>query len=80
MIKNSINNRGYDHAADGGAHGGLVIQARLYSDPATSDPDRTDYWIDDITVTAPPYATIHFPEPASPVEESSWTNIKALFR
>jgi hypothetical protein len=66
--------------ADGGAHGGLVIQARLYSDPATSDPDRTDYWIDDITVTAPPYATIHFPEPVSPVEESSWTNIKALFR
>ncbi len=66
--------------ADGGLHDGLVIQSRLYSTPSTNDPDHTDFWIDDITVTAPAHATIIFPEPVSPVEESSWTNIKALYR
>ncbi len=66
--------------ADGGAHDGLTIKARLYSTPSTSDPDHTDYWIDDVTVTAPDHAVIHFPPPASPVEVESWTTIKALYR
>jgi hypothetical protein len=44
----------------------LVIEARLYSTPSTSDPDHTDFWIDDITVTAPDTATIVFaPEPGT---------------
>lgn len=52
--------------SDLGARSGLTIEARLYSTPATMDPDHTDYWIDDCTVTAPDTATIHFaPEPTS---------------
>jgi len=67
--------------ADGGAHGGLVIQARLYSPTIPArDQDHVDFWIDDITVTAPPYATIHFPGGTSPVEDATWGNIKALYR
>ena len=47
-----------------GTRDGLVIEARLYSTPTTSSPDHTDYWIDDVTVTAP--GTIHFaPEPTT---------------
>jgi hypothetical protein len=63
-----------------GTRDGLVIQGRLYSTPSTSDPDHTDFWADDITVTAPMTATIHFPEAGVPVEDSSWGNIKALYR
>ncbi len=66
--------------SDGGSRDGLVVQVRLYSDPVTSDPDHTDYWIDDLTVTAPDHAVIHFPAPVSPVEESTWGGIKALYR
>ena len=44
----------------------LVVQARLYSTPSTDETRRTDYWIDDVSVTAPAGATIHFaPEPAT---------------
>lgn len=64
----------------GGNGNGLAIQARLYSTPITSDPDHTDFWIDDVTVTAPLHATIVFPEPYTAIEESSWTAIKAFFR
>jgi len=39
----------------------LVIQARLYSTPSTSDPNHTDYFIDDVSVTAPDTATITVP-------------------
>ncbi|MFH1865204.1 MAG: hypothetical protein ABIK85_04915 [Candidatus Eisenbacteria bacterium] len=63
-----------------GTRDGLVIQGRLYSTPSTSNPDHTDFWADDITVTAPITATIHFPPAATPVESESWTNIKALYR
>jgi len=66
--------------SDGGTRDGLVIQVRLYSYPTTSDPNHTDYWIDDLTVTAPDHAVIHFPAPMSPVEESTWGGIKALYR
>ncbi len=64
----------------GGNGNALVVEGRLYSTPSTMDPDHTDYWCDDITVTAPDHAVIHFPEGSSPVEVESWTNIKALYR
>jgi len=49
--------------SDGGARDALVIEARLYSTPATSD-DSTDYWVDDITVTSSnDSSTISFPVP-----------------
>jgi hypothetical protein len=67
-------------AASDSAATALVIEGRLYSTPSTSDPDHTDYWADYICVTAPTTACIHFPPPTSPVEESSWTNIKSLYR
>jgi hypothetical protein len=62
-----------------GRHGSRV-EGRLYSTPSTSDPDHTDYWADYICVTAPATACIHFPQGMSPVEESSWGNIKSLYR
>lgn len=64
----------------GGPNSGLTIQARLYSTPATLDPDHTDFWIDYVCVTVPDHCVVHFPEGSSPVEPSSWTNIKALYR
>ncbi|MCD4690603.1 hypothetical protein K8S17_04000 [bacterium] len=70
----------WTYDSDLGSRDGLNIHARLYSSPTTSDPDHTDYWIDDITVTAPDHAVIHFPEPMSPVEEGTWGSIKALYR
>jgi hypothetical protein len=63
--------------ADGGNHDGLTIKARLYSG---SVGPRGDFWVDDVTVTAPLHATIHFPEGGVPVEDSSWASIKALYR
>jgi hypothetical protein len=66
--------------SDFGARDGLVIQARLYSTPSTNDPDHTDYWIDDLTVTAPVNATIHFPQGPVSVEDETWAGIKALYR
>ncbi len=62
-----------------GTRDGLVVQARLYSTPSTSDPDHTDYFIDDITVSAPDHAVIHF-APVTPVEVQTWTGIKSLYR
>ncbi len=63
--------------ADGGNHDGLTIKARLYSGTGGT---KGDFWVDDITVTAPDHAVIHFPEPVSPVEVQTWTGIKALYR
>ena len=65
---------------DGGTGNGLAIQARLYSTPSTSSPDHTDFWIDAVTVVAPSHCVVHFPEGGTPVENESWTNIKALYR
>jgi hypothetical protein len=43
----------------------LVVEVRLYSYPTTAD-DRTDFWIDNLTVTAPNWASITVaPEPGS---------------
>jgi hypothetical protein len=67
-------------AASDSAATALVVEGRLYSTPSTNDPDHTDYWADYICVTAPSTAVIHFPEGASPVEDSSWSNIKSLYR
>ena len=64
----------------GGDGNALMVEGRLYSTPVTSDPDHTDYWCDYVCVTAPDHAVVIFPEGASPVEDSSWTNIKALYR
>ncbi len=63
--------------SDGGTRDALVVEARLYSG---SGGTRGDYWIDYVCVTAPDHATIIFPEPASPVEDSSWSVIKALYK
>jgi len=70
----------WTYDTDAGSRDGLNIHARLYSTPSTSDPDHTDFFIDDITVTVPDHAVVHFPEPFSPVEESTWGGIKALYR
>ena len=63
-----------------GGETSLVIEFRLYSSPATSDPMTTDYWADYVCVTAPATACINFPQGASPVEDSSWSTIKALYK
>jgi hypothetical protein len=58
----------------------LVIEARLYSTPSTSDPDITDYWIDYIYVCYPSTATITFPATGpTAVDETTWGRIKTLF-
>ena len=63
----------------GGTRDALVIEARLYSTPSTSS-DSTDFWIDDLCVTAPWTATINFPEPGSAVENTTWGRIKTLYK
>jgi len=51
--------------SDGGSRDALVIEARMYSTPG-SGAFRTDYFIDDLSVTAPSSATINVaPEPCS---------------
>jgi len=63
----------------GGDGNALMVEGRLYSTPATMDPDHTDYWCDYVCVTAPDHAVVIF-QLASPVEDASWANIKALYR
>lgn len=60
--------------SDGGAHDGLMISVRTYSNAGDT------VWFDDVEVTFPDGCTIEFPEPGTPVEDSNWTNIKALYR
>ena len=64
----------------GGDGNALVIQTRLYSTPSTSDPDHTDFWVDYVCVTSPVHSTQVFPGESTPVEDSTWAAIKALFR
>ena|GEM_PF-993409 len=53
--------------SDSGTRDGLVVEARLYSTPSTSNPNHTDYWIDDVEVTTTSStATITFPPPGPP--------------
>ncbi|TVO69356.1 PEP-CTERM sorting domain-containing protein [Denitromonas ohlonensis] len=49
---------------DGSATEGLVIEARLYS--TTGGTDHSDFWIDDLQISAPDHASIQF---AAPVPE-----------
>jgi hypothetical protein len=58
--------------ADG--HTGLVVEIRTYSNPGDI------VWVDDMIVIAPEHATILVPEAMSPVEQRSWSIIKALYR
>ncbi len=57
-------------------HEAFVLEFRMYS--AT---DAVDYWVDDVTVTAPDYAQIIFPN-MNPVadEATTWGQVKELFR
>ena len=43
----------------------LVIEARLYSTPATDPGGRTDFWIDSLSITIPDTAKVTVPEPAT---------------
>jgi hypothetical protein len=63
-----------------GANDGIVIEARAYSTPSTDATQRTDFFIDYICVTAPTTACIMFPQAPNPVEDSTWTAIKALYQ
>ncbi len=53
-------------------HTGLVIEARVYSNPGDI------VWIDDMTVIAPDGATIHTPGNVA-LENNTWADIKAAF-
>lgn len=53
-------------------HTGLVIEARVYSNPGDI------VWVDDMTVTAPTGATIIFPGGLA-LQNATWGNIKAMF-
>ena len=55
---------------------GLMVEVRMYS-----AADAVDYWVDDVTVTAPEHCTIWFPnqEPV-PNDAANWGQVKALFR
>lgn len=66
--------------SDTGARDGLIIEGRGYSTPATDPEMRTDYFVDYICVTAPDNVVVYFPEPATPVEDSTWGMVKALYR
>jgi hypothetical protein len=68
---------------DGSPYAGaeaIVVEMRLYSSPATSDPNLTDYWADLVKITAPTTACVTYPSGTTPVEDTSWGNIKALYR
>ena len=52
----------------------LVVHARLYSTPSTDTEASTDYWIDDVSATAPDGAMITFPVP----EPSTWVLVVGL--
>ncbi len=54
-------------------HTGLVIEARVYSNPGDI------VWIDDLTVTAPDGCTIVVPAGAQVLAPSTWASIKATF-
>jgi len=62
--------------SNGGERDGLVVEVRTYSNPGDT------VWVDDLTVTAPDGVTIFVPEDEypSPVDNSTWSAVKALFR
>lgn len=56
------------------------IEVRVYSTPVTANPQHTDHFIDKVCVEIPDHCTVIFPQGQSPVESSTWTTIKALYR
>jgi hypothetical protein len=59
----------------------LVIEARLYSTPSTCDSCSTQYWIDDVSVTAPDGTSITLPCAVNTaVEASTWSAIKQQYK
>jgi len=54
-------------------HTGLVIEARVYSDPGDT------VWIDDLVVTAPDGCGIIVPSDQPGLEQDTWASIKAMF-
>lgn len=61
-------------------NGCFRIEVRMYSTPPTATPQHTDFFIDYVCVEVPDHATVIFPQGQSPVESSTWTTIKALYR
>lgn len=61
--------------SDGGTRDGLMVEFRLYS-----DAEYQEYWCDDIYVVAPDHACILFPNCTTGTEETSWGDVKNLFR
>ncbi|MCD4776323.1 MAG: hypothetical protein K8S15_09780 [Candidatus Aegiribacteria sp.] len=55
-----------------GGHTGLVVEARIYSNPGDI------VWVDDMTIVAPDHATIHTPGNMA-LESGTWADIKAAF-
>jgi len=53
-------------------HTGLVIEARIYSNPGDI------VWVDDMTIIAPDGATIYVPGTVS-LDNGTWADIKAAF-
>jgi hypothetical protein len=60
--------------SNGGERGGLVVEARTYSNPGDWG------YVDAIEVNYPDHATVTFPAGASPVESATWSTIKSLYR
>lgn len=62
---------------DGGYAGAeaFVLEARIYSAVGLND-----MWVDDVCITAPDHAVIHFPGAGTATENSSWGQVKGLFR
>jgi len=56
------------------AHSGIVIEVRTYSNEGDT------VWVDLMSVTAPDHAAVVVPSDTSPVDGSTWSSIKALFR
>jgi hypothetical protein len=58
----------------------LIVECRLYSTPSTDPTGYTQYWIDDVEVTAPSTASITLPcATATPVSQTTWGAIKTLY-
>lgn len=58
----------------------LIVECRLYSTPATDPLGYTQYFIDDVEVTAPATASITLPcAQGTPVEATTWGTIKTLY-
>ncbi len=62
--------------SDGDTRDALIVEYRLYS-----DADLQEYWADNVVVTAPDHCTVTFPgEDPVGTEETSWGQVKSLFR